>query len=62
MKNVGIVNLKKYLMGEVFDLLSEEVNTCAKIPPEYEIDESDLLFFCPIAKNGPDDRDGLVRL
>ena len=57
-----IVNLKKYLSGDVSNLDAGEVKVCAKLAPEYEIDESDLLFFCPMAKRESEDRDGLMRL
>ena len=57
-----IVNLKKYLSGDVSNLDAGEVKVCAKLAPEYEIDESDLLFFCPTAKRESEDRDGLMRL
>ena len=35
---------------------------CAKLSPEYEVDENNLLFFCPVAKRESEDRDGLMRL
>uniref|UniRef100_A0AAV1UNR5 Reverse transcriptase n=1 Tax=Peronospora matthiolae TaxID=2874970 RepID=A0AAV1UNR5_9STRA len=57
-----IVNLKKYLSGDVSNLDAEEVNMCTKLAPEYEIDENGLLFFCPMAKSESEDRDGLMRL
>ena len=57
-----IVNLKKYLSGDVSNLDAGEVKVCAKLAPEYEIDENDLLFFCPMAKRESEDRDGLMRL
>ena len=50
-------------MGNVSNLSREEANTFAKNGPDYEIDETDLLFLCPIAKKkNLEDRDGLVRL
>ena len=61
-EKLWIVNLKKYLVGDVSNLSSDEAKTCAKISPDYEIGENDLLFFCPIAKRETEDREGLVRL
>ena len=49
-EEIWIVNLKKYLVGDVSNLSLEEAKTCAKIAPDYEIGENDLLFFCPLAK------------
>uniref|UniRef100_A0AAV1UR94 Reverse transcriptase n=1 Tax=Peronospora matthiolae TaxID=2874970 RepID=A0AAV1UR94_9STRA len=57
-----IVNLKTYLSGDVSNLDAVEVKMCAKLAPEYEIDENNLLFFCPTAKRESEDRDGLMRL
>uniref|UniRef100_A0AAV1TGP4 RNase H type-1 domain-containing protein n=1 Tax=Peronospora matthiolae TaxID=2874970 RepID=A0AAV1TGP4_9STRA len=57
-----IVNLKTYLSGDVSNLDAVEVKMCAKLAPEYEIDENNLLFFCPMAKRESEDRDGLMRL
>ena len=45
-----IVNQKKYMNGDISSLDAEEEKVCAKLAPEYEIDENDLLFFCPMAK------------
>jgi hypothetical protein len=56
-----IVNLKKYLSGDVSSLNAGEVKMCAKLAPEYEVDENNLLFFCPVAKRESEDRDGLMR-
>ena len=57
-----IVNLKKYLNGDISSLNAGEVKVCAKLAPEYETDENDLLFFCPMAKRESEDCDGLMRL
>uniref|UniRef100_A0AAV1U163 Integrase catalytic domain-containing protein n=1 Tax=Peronospora matthiolae TaxID=2874970 RepID=A0AAV1U163_9STRA len=57
-----IVNLKTHLSGDVSNLDAVEVKMCAKLAPEYEIDENNLLFFCPMAKRESEDRDGLMRL
>ena len=57
-----IINLKNYLNGDISSLDTGEVKMCAKLEPEYEIDENDLLFFCPMAKRESEDRDGLMRL
>ena len=57
-----IVHLKKYLNVDISSLEAGEVKVCATLAPEYEIDENDLLFFCPMAKRELEDRDGLMRL
>uniref|UniRef100_A0AAV1V9A4 Integrase zinc-binding domain-containing protein n=1 Tax=Peronospora matthiolae TaxID=2874970 RepID=A0AAV1V9A4_9STRA len=57
-----IVILKKYLNGDVSSLDAGEGKMCAKLAPEYEIDENDLIFFCFTAKREPEDREGLMRL
>ena len=57
-----IVNLKKYLSGDISNLNDGEVKICAKLALEYAIDENDLLFFCPMAKRESEDRDDLMRL
>ena len=56
------IYLKKDLSGDILNLYAGEVKMCAKLAPEYEIDESDLLFFCPTAKRESEDRDDLMRL
>ena len=43
-----IANLKKYLNGDISSLDAGEAKMCAKLAPKYEIDEKDLLFFCPM--------------
>ncbi|OWY98971.1 reverse transcriptase [Phytophthora megakarya] len=53
-----IVDLKKYLDGEVSALTAEEANACSKIATNYEVDENGLLFFCPKILQRGEDRDG----
>uniref|UniRef100_A0AAV1VBY4 Integrase zinc-binding domain-containing protein n=1 Tax=Peronospora matthiolae TaxID=2874970 RepID=A0AAV1VBY4_9STRA len=57
-----IVILKKFLNGDVSSLDAGKGKMCAKLAPEYEIDENDLIFFCPTTKREPEDRGGLMRL
>ena len=61
-EELWIINLKKYLIGDVSTLSSEEAKACAKIAADYEVDENNLLFFCPTPKRKIEDRDGLIRL
>ncbi|KAE8962876.1 hypothetical protein PF005_g29875 [Phytophthora fragariae] len=42
-EEVWIVNLKKYLRGDVGDLFRREVKNCQKLAPQYEEGESGLL-------------------
>ena len=42
-----IVYLKSYLNVDILSLDAGEVKMCAKLTPEYEIDEKDLLFSAP---------------
>ncbi|GMG17774.1 unnamed protein product [Phytophthora fragariaefolia] len=57
-----IVDLKKYLAGDVRDLTSTGAKSCAKIAEDYEIDEVGLLFYCPPSKQSCEDRDHVTRL
>ncbi|GMF48428.1 unnamed protein product [Phytophthora fragariaefolia] len=57
-----IVDLKKYLTGDVRELTSTEAKSCAKIAEGYEIDEVGLLFYCPPSKQSCEDRDLVTRL
>ena len=40
----------------------EEAKLCARIAFDYDVNESELLFFCPISTDDPDSRLELVRL
>ncbi|OWZ19695.1 reverse transcriptase [Phytophthora megakarya] len=57
-----IHNLKKYLVGEIRNLTQEEVRSCGFIAMKYEVDEHDLLFYCPTTKESAADRDKLMCL
>ncbi|GMF56390.1 unnamed protein product [Phytophthora fragariaefolia] len=57
-----IVDLKKYLTGDVRELTSTEAKSCAKIAEDYEIDDAGLLFYCPPSKQSYEDRDLVTRL
>ena len=39
-----------------------EVKVCARIAPDYEVDQSGLLFFCPRSATELEDRTELARL
>ncbi|OWY97988.1 reverse transcriptase [Phytophthora megakarya] len=54
--------LKKYLVGEICDLTQEEAKVFGYIAVNYEVDQSDLLFYCPATKEAAADRDKLMRL
>ncbi|GMF25375.1 unnamed protein product [Phytophthora fragariaefolia] len=57
-----IVDLKKYLTGDVRELTKTEAKSCAKIAEDYEIDDVGLLFYCPPLKPSCEDRDLVTRL
>ncbi|KAE8969380.1 hypothetical protein PR001_g27514 [Phytophthora rubi] len=57
-----IVDLKKFILGDVQDLTSAEAKSCAKIAEDYEVDEAGLLFYCPPSKHANEDRDQVTRL
>ena len=57
-----IVKLKEYLIGNVSRLNNEEKKLCARIAPDFEVDESGLLFFCPRTEESAEERTELVRL
>ena len=57
-----IVNLKDYLVGDLTQLNAEDAKSCARIAPDYEVDENGLLFFSPRSSKGSDDRMEMVRL
>jgi ribonuclease HI/transposase InsO family protein len=61
-EEVWITNLKAYLKGNVIDLTADEAKTCAKIAGDYEVDDADLLFYCPASARQSEDRDTLARL
>ncbi|OWZ06572.1 reverse transcriptase [Phytophthora megakarya] len=46
----SIMSLKKYLVGEVRDLKQEEAKMFGSIAMNYEVDQLDLLFYCPTTK------------
>ncbi|OWY91987.1 reverse transcriptase, partial [Phytophthora megakarya] len=57
-----IMGLKKYLIGEIRDLTQEEARMFGSIAMNYEVDQLDLLFYCPTSKEAAADRDKLMRL
>ncbi|OWZ01379.1 reverse transcriptase, partial [Phytophthora megakarya] len=54
--------LMKYLVGEIRDLTQEDAKVFESIAMNYEVDQSDLLFYCPTTKEEAADRDKLMRL
>ncbi|OWZ13703.1 reverse transcriptase [Phytophthora megakarya] len=57
-----ITCLKKYLVGEIRDLTQEEAKMFGSIAMNYEVDQLDLLFYCPTTKEIAADRDKLMWL
>ncbi|OWZ08633.1 LOW QUALITY PROTEIN: reverse transcriptase [Phytophthora megakarya] len=56
-EEVWIAGMKKYLSGS-----QAEARSYGKIAADYEVDEQDLLFYCPHTPRPGDDRDRLMRL
>ncbi|OWZ04773.1 LOW QUALITY PROTEIN: reverse transcriptase [Phytophthora megakarya] len=52
----------KYLVGEIRDLTQEDAKLFGSIAMNYEVDQLDLLFYCPTTKEAAADRDKLMRL
>ncbi|OWY99987.1 reverse transcriptase, partial [Phytophthora megakarya] len=46
-EEVWITGMKKYLSGSIADLTQAEARSYGKIAADYEVDEQDLLFYCP---------------
>ncbi|OWZ05677.1 reverse transcriptase, partial [Phytophthora megakarya] len=46
-EEVWIAGMKKYLSGSIADLTQAEARSYGKITTDYEVDEQDLLFYCP---------------
>ena len=42
-----IASLKTNLIGDVAKLKAEEAKICSRLAPDYEVDQSGLLLFCP---------------
>ncbi|OWY93973.1 reverse transcriptase, partial [Phytophthora megakarya] len=57
-----ILGLTKYLVREIRDLTQENAKMFGSIGMNYEVDQSDLLFYCPTTKEAAADRDKLMRL
>ncbi|OWZ19428.1 reverse transcriptase [Phytophthora megakarya] len=57
-----ISGLKKYFVGELRDLTQEDAEVFGSIAMNYEVDQSDLLFYCPTTKEAAADRDKMMRL
>ncbi|KAG6620348.1 reverse transcriptase [Phytophthora cinnamomi] len=57
-----IAGLKKYLVGAAQDLTQDEARSYGNISMDYEVDLSDLLFYCHPTRRSEADRDGLMRL
>ncbi|OWZ04287.1 LOW QUALITY PROTEIN: reverse transcriptase [Phytophthora megakarya] len=61
-EEVWILGMKKYLSGSIADLTQAEARSYGKIAADYEVDEQDLLFYCPPTPRSGDNRDRLLRL
>ncbi|OWY97213.1 reverse transcriptase, partial [Phytophthora megakarya] len=61
-EEVWIAGMKKYLSGAIAYFTQAEARSYGKIATEYEVDEQDLLFYCPPTPRSGDDRDRLLRL
>ncbi|OWY92742.1 reverse transcriptase [Phytophthora megakarya] len=61
-EEVWIAGMKKYLSGSISNLTQAEARSYDKIAADYEVDEQDLLFYCPPTPRSGDDRDRLMRL
>ncbi|POM58038.1 Reverse transcriptase [Phytophthora palmivora] len=55
-------NVKSYLKGDLGNLTTDDAKTCSKIADDYEVDASDLLFFCPKTIKDGEDRKRIMRL
>ena len=49
-------NLKIYLTGDVSTIASADAKSCALIAPDYEVDQDELLLFCPRSAIKSEDR------
>ncbi|KAE8953839.1 hypothetical protein PR002_g32257, partial [Phytophthora rubi] len=61
-EEVWIVNLKKYLRGDVGDLSRREVKNCQKLAPQYEEGESGLLYYQSRNDESAEGRDEMMKL
>ncbi|KAE9097724.1 hypothetical protein PF007_g10466 [Phytophthora fragariae] len=61
-EEVWIVNLKKYLRGDVGDLSRREVKNCQKLVPQYEEGESGLLYYQSRNDDSVEGRDEMMKL
>ncbi|OWZ17551.1 reverse transcriptase [Phytophthora megakarya] len=57
-----IAGLKKYLVGKIPDLIQEKAKVFGSFTTNYEVDQSDLLFYHPTTKEATADRDKLMQL
>ena len=57
-----ISGLKIYMVGDVARLSATEAKVCALNAPDYEVDQSGLLFFCQRSANRSEDRTELAHL
>ncbi|OWZ11305.1 LOW QUALITY PROTEIN: reverse transcriptase [Phytophthora megakarya] len=57
-----ISRLKKYLVIEIRDLTQEDAKVFGSIATNYEVDQSDLLSYCPTTREAAADRDKLMQL
>ena len=57
-----VFNLKIYLTGDVSTIASANAKPCALIARNYEVDQDELLLFCPRSATKSEDRVELSRL
>ncbi|OWZ02236.1 LOW QUALITY PROTEIN: reverse transcriptase [Phytophthora megakarya] len=57
-----ILGLKKYLVGEIRDLTQNDAKIFGSFAMNYEVDQSDLLVYCPTTREAAADRDKLMLL
>ena len=57
-----ISNLNIYLNGDVSTITSADAKSCVLIALNYEVDQDELLLFCPRSYTKSDNRTELVRL
>ncbi|KAE9047062.1 hypothetical protein PR001_g4353 [Phytophthora rubi] len=57
-----IADLKTHLKEDVGGLTTREAKTRAKIADDYELDDNDLLLYCPWNNWGDEDRDSIAKM
>ncbi|GMF44013.1 unnamed protein product [Phytophthora fragariaefolia] len=57
-----IADLKAYLQGNLADLTAVEAKACYKIADDYDVDDDELLLYCPTTAQSCGNRDLIARL